>query len=377
MLATLALDNAGTLDVQEVETPTPGPGEALVRVRAAGLAPGAFNLLRMGNVPILPTILGHEIAGEVHSVGDPDDADLVGARVRVHPLLSCGTCDYCTSDREMMCAENSMIGHAVFGQKAMRRYSRYHNGGLAEFALVPVQNLDVLPESVDFELGAKAHDFGNAIRALKLAELERPSTLIVTAATGAMGVATIALAAHFGVEKVVAVARDADRLRAVAAIAPGFVTTVAIGEEDTPQSVAGRIRALAPEGAHAAIDYFPHGNGTSLIFGGLRTGGRIVHMGVNPEPLIIPPAAFSVNCISFVGTRNGTRRDAHDALRLLAADPDRYRALITHRFTLDDADRARDLFQSRSEPMWMAVVAPTSARTSARTPAMTAQNHQE
>src|SRR4051812_1836844 len=99
MLATLALDNAGTLEVQEVETPVPVPGEALVRVRAAGLAPGAFNLLRMGNVPILPTILGHEIAGEVESVGDPADSNLVGARVRVHPLLSCGVCDYCTSDR--------------------------------------------------------------------------------------------------------------------------------------------------------------------------------------------------------------------------------------------------------------------------------------
>lgn len=369
MLATLALDNAGTLEVQEVETPVPASGEALVRVRAAGLAPGAFNLLRMGNVPILPTILGHEIAGEVESVGDPADSNLVGARARVHPLLSCGVCDYCTSDREMMCAENSMIGHAIFGQSAMRRYSRYHNGGLAEFALVPVANLDILPEAVDFELGAKVHDFGNAVRALKLAELDTPSTLIVTAATGAMGVATIALAGHFGVEKVIAVGRDSERLQAVTAIAPELVSAVAIAQEDSPQTVAGRIRALAPEGAHAAIDFFPHGNGTSLIFGGLRTGGRIVHMGVNPEPMLIPPAAFSVNCITFIGTRNGTRRDAHDALRLLASDPARYRRLITHRFTLDDAFRARDIFQSRVEPMWMAVVSPTSVRSEAETTA--------
>lgn len=358
MLASEVIDKEGTLRIGEVSDPVAGPLEVVVRVEVAGLAPGAFNLLRMGAVPILPTIFGHEISGTVESVGEGARADLVGKRVRVHPLLSCGVCDYCTTDREMMCAQNAMIGHAVFGPEALSMYKRYHNGGLAEKVLVPAANLDVLPDGLDFELGAKVHDFANAIRALKLAQLDPGATLIVTAATGAMGVATIALAREFGIHRIIAVGRDPERLAEVEALDPERVRVVALAEDDTPQSVAGRIRGIAPQGAHAAVDYLPGGRGTSFIFGGIRTGGRIVHMGVNPEPLVIPPAAFSVNCISFIGTRNGTRKDAHDAIRLLSIDPAHYSRLITHRLTLDEADRARDNFRSRAESMWMAVVVP-------------------
>jgi len=366
MLASEVIDQQGTLKVGNVPDPVAQAGEAVVRVEAAGLAPGAFNLLRMGAVPILPTILGHEISGTVESVGDPEREALLGRRVRVHPLLSCGACDYCTTDREMMCVQNAMIGHAVFGPEAMGRYQRFHNGGLAELVVVPVANLDLLPDNLDFELGAKVHDFANAIRAYKLADLEKGATLIVTAATGAMGVATIALAHEFGVHRIIAVGRDADRLAEVEQLDPDLIRTVTLQDDDSPQTVAGRIRAIAPQGAHAAIDYLPGGRGTSFIFGGVRVGGRIVHMGVNPEPLVIPPAAFSVNCISFIGTRNGTRKDAHDAIRLLSADPQRYSRLITHRLALDEAAVARDNFSSRAEPMWMAVVRPELSSADAR-----------
>ena len=361
MLAAQVIDRDGTLEVVEIPRPNPDPGEVLVKVEAAGLAPGAFNLLRMGHVPILPTVLGHEISGTVALAGSPEDGKWVGRRVRVSPLLSCGECEYCTSDREMMCDEHSMIGHAVFGPRARGRYERYHNGGLAEFVLVPTANLDPLPDSIGMELGSKVHDFGNAVRALKLADLPRSSTLIITAASGAMGVATIALAPEFGVEKIIAIGRHPDRIEAARQVDPQRVHGIVLSEEDTAETLVGRIRAAAPEGAHASIDYLPAGPGTSMIFGALRTGARMVHMGVNPAPFLLPPAAFSVRCISFIGTRNGTRQDAHDAMALLEKDPARYAHLITHRFGLDEAFRARDIFANRSEAMWMAVVVPTTS----------------
>jgi len=359
MLATEVLDQEGTLRTGEVADPIAERGEAVVRVESVGLAPGAFSLLRMGKVPILPTILGHEIAGVVESVEDPARQDLVGKRVRVHPNLGCGWCDYCTTDREMMCSEHSMMGHALFGPNAMRLYERYHNGGLAEKVLVRIENLDVLPDTIDYEVGAKIHDFANAIRTLKLAELDAGSTLIVTAASGAMGAAIISFARDYGVRKVIAIGRNKDRLDAVAALDPELVDVVVFDDGDTPQTAAGKIRRIEPQGAHAAIDFFPHGRGTSLVFGGLRNGSRIVHMGVNPDPLIIPPAAFSVNCITFVGTRNGTRKDVHEAMDIIASRPAQFTRLISHRFHLDTVDCAVEILATRSEPMWMGVVSPT------------------
>ena len=347
-----------TFVLGEIPDPEPGPADVLVRVEAAGLAPGIFALLQMGRIPLLPVVLGHEIAGEVVAVGTHADPGLVGARVRVHPSLGCGKCGYCTSDRDMMCSANSLIGHAVFGPDAMPLYSRYHNGGLAQFMIAPATNIDILPSGIGFELGAKVHDFANAIRALKLADLPASSTLLVTAATGAMGTATITLAREFGIARVIAIGRNADRLAAVRELDPDLVSTVTVTDDDAPEAVVGRVQAIEPAGAHAILDFYPSGTGLAKLFGAIRYGGRIVHMGMNPAPLPIPQIAMSVACVSFIGTRNGTRSDAIDAIRILARDPDRYEQLITHRFDLADANRARDALLSRDEPIWMSIVRP-------------------
>ncbi|MGI8589454.1 MAG: alcohol dehydrogenase catalytic domain-containing protein [Nakamurella sp.] len=360
MIAAQILDQERTsFVVGETADPTPGATDVVVRVAAAGLAPGIFNLLRMGAIPIFPTVVGHEIAGTVVEVGSDADAALMGKRVRVHPLLSCGRCEYCTSDREMLCSANSMIGHAIFGPDAMSLHSRYHNGGLAELVVVPQANVDELPDQIGFELGAKVHDFANAVRALTLAVLPPASTLVVTAATGAMGTATILLAREFGVSRVIAVGRDEARLEAVRRLDPGRVTPLVLGADEPAEAVVAKVRTVDAAGAHAVIDYLPEGAGLVKLFGGIRSGGRIVHMGMNRVPFAIPQIAVAVNCVSFVGTRACTRHDALTALRILGQDPERYNRLVTHRFPLREANRARELLQSRSEQLWMLVVNPT------------------
>lgn len=361
MIAAQVLDQSDTAFViGDTPNPRPGATDVVVEVAAAGLAPGIFNLMRMGSIPIFPTIVGHEIAGTVVEVGSDADATLVGRRVRVHPLLSCGRCEYCTSDREMLCSAHSMIGHAVFGPDAMPLYSRYHNGGLAELVVVPQANLDELPDQIGFDLGAKVHDFANAIRALTLAALPPASTLVVTAATGAMGTATILLAREFGVSRIITVGRDEARLEAVRQLDPQRVHPLVLGADEPPESVVAKVRAADPAGAHAVIDYLPEGPGLAKVFGGIRYGGRIVHMGMNRVPFAIPQIAVSFNCISFVGTRACTRHDALTALRILGQEPARYEQLLTHRFDLSEANQAKELLQSRSEPLWMSIVNPTS-----------------
>ena len=360
MIAAQVLEQEQTsFVIGEVPDPAPGATDVVVRVSTAGLAPGIFNLMRMGAIPLYPTIVGHEIAGTVVEVGPAADPGLVGKRVRVHPLLSCGRCEYCTSDREMLCSAHSMIGHAVFGPDAMNLYSRYHNGGLAELVVVPQTHVDELPEQIGFDLGAKVHDFAMAVRALTLASLPPAGTLVVTAATGAMGTATILLAREFGVARIIAVGRDDARLEAVRQLDPERVTPLVLADDMPPEAVVAAARAVDPAGAHAVIDYLPEGAGLVKLFGGIRAGGRIVHMGMNRAPFAIPQIAVAVNCISFVGTRSCTRHDAIAALRILGQDPERYGQLVTHRFPLGEANQARELLQSRSEPLWMLVVNPT------------------
>lgn len=174
-----------------------------------------------------------------------------------------------------------------------------------------------------------------------------------------MSTATILLAPEFGVSRIIAVARNEARLEAVRQLDPQRVSALVLGAEDSPDSVVGKVRAIDPEGAHAVVDYLPEGPGLSKLFGGIRYGGRIVHMGMNRAPFAIPQIALAFNCVTFVGTRACSRHDALTALRILAKDSGRYARLITHRFDLRQANEARALLETRSEPLWMSVVNPS------------------
>lgn len=363
MLAFRAQEGSNSLDLHTIAVPEPGPHDVLIKVAAAGLAPGMMTLLAMGAFRNLPTTLGHEAAGTIEAIGSEVEGFKTGERVRVHPNLNCRNCAYCRSDRDMMCRQHAMIGHAAFGDAPMPAYDRYHDGGLAEYIRVPHWLVDPLPDHVSFDLGAKVHDIAHASRALKLAALPLGATIVITAATGTMGTSTIKLARHYGVARLILVGRSAERLAAVECLADGITTdTVALADlpEDwaTKQGLTHALRALVPQGADAVIDYVPDGAASVQSLAALATGGALVHMGANRNPLAMPIIAMMVNCWRFIGTRGYTRTDALEVLALLANNALGAEELITHRYPLSAAADAVAAMQSRAEPIWMAVVNP-------------------
>ncbi|MFF0492121.1 alcohol dehydrogenase catalytic domain-containing protein [Nocardia sp. NPDC004068] len=363
MLAARAHSAAKSLVMEQIPVPELGPDEVLVKVASAGLAPGMMTLLAQGAFKHLPTTLGHEAAGTIVEVGPNVTGVAVGDRVRVHPNLNCRNCVHCRSDRDMMCAQQAMIGHAAFSKAPLPLYERYHDGGLAEYVRVPHWLVDTLPDTVGFDIAAKVHDLANAVRILKLVELGIGATLIVTAATGTMGTATIKLAEHFGASRLILVGRSAERLAGVVPLAGDLpVETVALEELpadwESGDGLTRRLRELVPEGADAVIDYLPTGPTTAQAMGALATGGTLAHMGGNYAPLGISAATMMVNCWRLIGTRACTRNDAKDVLTLLGTGALRADELVTQRFPLADTVAAVHAMQQRDRPMWMTVVNP-------------------
>jgi NADPH:quinone reductase-like Zn-dependent oxidoreductase len=126
--------------VEEVPTPAPGPGEALVRVRACGL--NHLDLFVLGELPALktprPFWTGCDIAGEVAALGPGVAGPAPGTRVAVNPSLSCGVCEWCVAGEDSMCVRFRILGEHV-------------PGGLAEYVAAPAANLLPLPDHVAFE----------------------------------------------------------------------------------------------------------------------------------------------------------------------------------------------------------------------------------
>ncbi len=183
---------------EDAPDPEPGPGNALVRVRAC-----ALNHLdiwnRRGVVRLrLPHILGADVAGEVV---ESSDAEFVpGRRVMVQPGLSCGRCEACLEGRDNECPRYDVLGSQS-------------DGGYAEYVRVPLQNLIALPDAIGFiEAAAFPLTFVTAWHMLVTrARLRAGEDVLVLGAGSGVGQAAIQIAWLHGA-RVFATAGTDDKL---------------------------------------------------------------------------------------------------------------------------------------------------------------------
>lgn len=193
---------------ESIESPTPGPFDVLVRVRAAGICHSDAHY-RAGVAPTrLPCTLGHEVAGHVEACGDSVSDFHAGDRVCLDYLVTCGECAYCRSGNEQFCVQGEMIG-------------KHRDGGFAEFICVPARGVLRLPTTIPFEHGAVLMcSSATALHALNQARVGAGDTVAVFG-VGGLGVSAIQLARLKGAREVYAVdihPRKLELVRALGAI---------------------------------------------------------------------------------------------------------------------------------------------------------------
>jgi len=156
--------------VEEVPTPTPGPGEALLRVSWCGICGTDAEEYCEGPVIIpttqpngltgrtAPLTLGHEFAGTVAALGPGVDHLHVGDRVVPEVVLFCGQCFFCRHHQYALCSNWGALGlHA--------------DGGLAEYAVVPAFSCARVPDTLSDEAAALVEPTEVAVRAVGKARI--------------------------------------------------------------------------------------------------------------------------------------------------------------------------------------------------------------
>jgi threonine dehydrogenase-like Zn-dependent dehydrogenase len=345
--------------LRTIPIPDVGPQDVLIKVASAGITPGVVKLLKRG-LSRVPSTLGHEGAGTVTAVGSEVPNLMIGDRVRLHATLSCRKCSYCKSLKEQMCGDAALIGFARFGKES-ELYNRYHDGTVAEYVRAPYWLVDILPENVSFDTGAKIHDIATALGVLKQANLASESTIILTGATGAMGSITLRLLSFFPVKRVIILGRSKERLETARSLTSIPTEVFVLPREQQEIAIgafplAAQLKAMAPEGIDSLIDYLPSGNILSQILPALRVGGTLVHIGGNESPLLLPLVFIMQNCWKITGGRANTREDVVQVLKWLKEGSLDIEDLFTHRFSLFDYQRAVDMLQSRAETGWLSVI---------------------
>lgn len=260
--------------------PQPGPGEALVQVRAAGICGTDLHILH-GEIPPArtPITLGHEVAGVVASVGEGVSDWRSGDRVCVYPHTPCGTCDLCRAGRESLCPNTRILG-------------LHMDGGFADFLLVPAACLVRLAEAIPFAAGAVITDaVSTAYHALTRRGAMRQGETVAVFGCGGVGHHVIKLARLLGAGQIVAVDLAAGALRRAAEA--GADITIDAAAEQPAKAVRG---ATGGAGADLALECVGKAAVVGEALRSVKRGGRLVLVGVGPDRPELPPLR------SFVGT---------------------------------------------------------------------------
>lgn len=227
------------LEMVERPTPTPGPGEVLLRVDACGFC--HHDLLVMGGTlrrgVTQGVTLGHEIAGTITDVGDDTPGLRVGDRVVSLLTAACGQCVRCRAGREHRCLAGEGIGHG-------------RDGGFAEYVALPAAALVPIPDGISDEPAALlACPAGVALNGVSAAGISEGSTVVVTGAGGGLGVHSVQIAAMRGAQ-VIAVTMSPEKMEELESLG-AFVVIDAGDSPDFSQVV----MALTDDaGADAVID---------------------------------------------------------------------------------------------------------------------------
>lgn len=179
------LQDIGKITYSDIPKPKPGEAEVLVRVRTAGICGSDIPRIYRDGAHRIPLVPGHEFAGEVEGLGKWTDKKWLHKRVGIYPLIPCHSCTPCRKGRHEMCRQYSYLGS--------RR-----NGGFAEYAAVPQNNLIELPDSVSYEQAALLEPLSVAVHAMRRVAIRQEDTITVCG-LGTIGMLLVMLLQEHGI----------------------------------------------------------------------------------------------------------------------------------------------------------------------------------
>jgi NADPH:quinone reductase-like Zn-dependent oxidoreductase len=325
------LGGVEAIEIGEVPEPTAGPGEVVVRVRAASL--NHLDVwVRSGRGQIsFPHVLGSDAAGVVHALGSGVRGLSVGDEVVLYPAVGCGACEMCLAGEVSLCAEFRIVGAATWGT-------------YAELVKAPAECWFRKPKSLDFEPAAcLAVNFLTAWRMLITRARVRPGeTVLVTGIGGGVAVAALQIAQLAGARVLVTSSSDEKLARA-----RELGAAAGVNYRATPD-VAAAVRAAAGgRGIDVVVD--SAGEATyAANLAALRKGGRLVVCGITTGAN--PPADLRTlygRQLSVLGSTLGARQEMSEVLALAASG--RLNPLIDATFPLEQIREATECMEAGSQ----------------------------
>lgn len=330
MLAHLLLE-PGKIDYREVETPVPGPGEVVVRVSAALTCGTDLKAFLRGHPKMpMPTLFGHEFAGDIAASGSGVRGFREGDAVMAVPTAPCKTCYYCRHKQENLCT-------IIMDTMVLGAYAEY----VKLPAAIVETNMFHKERALAYSEAALLEPLSCVVHAIdRLAP--RPDDCVLIIGAGAISLLHLLVLKSLGVERVIVLGRRQHRAQAAIDLGASVLLApdAAAAQAQVLEATDGRGADVViectgqPQVWEQAIHYVRRG-GTVVLFGGCPSGTRVS----------FDTGRLHYDQITLISPFHFTPRDVRKAHRLLSEGRIDGRPLISGTYRFPDLDQVLTLLQ--------------------------------
>lgn len=292
------------------------PNQVLIKVKRVGICGSDMHIYHGTNpLATYPRVIGHEIAGEVISIGSDVKSIQVGDRVAIEPIRYCRQCYACRKGRTNVCSRLSVLGV-------------HEDGGMQEFLVIDEKQAHKAASSIDWDNLVLAEPYTIGAQAIWRGNVQRGDTVLIQGC-GPIGICILEMAKLTGSQVIMT---DLNQERLAFALKNGADFVVNVAEEP----VLERIFSITDgEGANVVIDAVCLPSTFEISIESASSAGTIVVLGFDEKPSEISQLPITKKELTIAGSRLQTNQFPK-VVQLINEKKLANDGLITHKFQLSE-----------------------------------------
>ena len=321
------------MEISEIETPHIHDDEILLKVKACGICQTDLKIFK-GEIPppivTLPHVPGHEVAGEIVSVGDKVSGIRKGDTGVLYIYIACHKCEWCLSGQENLCPYLKRIGFEL-------------PGGYAQYVRAPSYVFCPIDPTIPFEEMAILTDaVATSYRAVNILAQVKPGQDILIVGAGGLGIHGVQIAKLCGARVWVADKRGR-ALQLAKQLGADFLINV--NEESPPDLIREKTKG---RGVDAVIEYVGSPETLKWSLSSLKKGGKLIIVGYSPgKPFPLDTMAMHYNEWEVKGARLCTKAELLKVIQLV--EQKKIKPVVSKTFPFEEANEAlRTLHQEET-----------------------------
>lgn len=325
------MTSPGEIIFEEVAVPEPGPGQVLVKIKRIGICGSDIHVYH-GKHPYTsyPVTQGHEVSGQVVSVGEGVTGLSPGDRVTIEPQVTCGECYPCRHGKYNLCEDLKVMGFQT-------------TGTASEFFAVDASKVDRLPDSISYEEAAMIEPLAVTVHAAKRAG-DVAGKDIVVLGCGPIGILLIEVLKAFGARKVLATDVSDYRLK----LARECGADVTVNTRDADFAAALR-DAFGPDKADVIFDCAGNDITMDQAIQNARKGSQIILVAVYAGRANCDLAKLNDSELDLNTSMMYRHPDYEEAIRLISEGKVKLKPLMSEHFAFEDYKKAYEYIDSNRE----------------------------